>query len=176
MMKTACVADAAGPLCKCGCGERVPRRKSNRGQGWFNRYVTGHYRKPLPVEVPLCKCGCGKEVGRKGRGFSTWIVGHHRQKHGHDRAQAKNNEYLFRKYGLTRPEYDSLVTKQDGRCGICGTSEVRRGDYRWCVDHDHSTGKIRGLLCFRCNSAIGLLDDNIGTAEKLVAYLREHKQ
>lgn len=51
--------------------------------------------------------------------------------------------------------YAELVIEQCGRCAICGEAPQRL-----CIDHDHKTGQLRGLLCSRCNSGIGLLDDN----------------
>ena len=75
--------------------------------------------------------------------------------------------FLMRAYGLTPGEYDALVVTQNGRCSICGC-----GDERLCVDHDHVTGIVRGLLCRNCNGGIGLLQDNPDLTEKATTYLR----
>lgn len=67
----------------------------------------------------------------------------------------------FRKYGITTRNYDWLFLKQKGCCAICGRnqSEVRE-HRRLSVDHDHKTGKVRGLLCLSCNTKLGWLENN----------------
>jgi transposase len=79
------------------------------------------------------------------------------------------NEYSHKKlyYGLTKSGYDYLYKKQNGRCAICGNGV----DGRLTVDHNHETGAIRGLLCPTCNSAIGLLKDNIEYLHSAIKYL-----
>jgi hypothetical protein len=59
------------------------------------------------------------------------------------------------------------VTAQEGRCATCG-----RGDKILCVDHNHSTGIVRGLLCHRCNLGIGFLQDNPDLTQRATDYLR----
>lgn len=80
-----------------------------------------------------------------------------------------------RHYGLKRPEYDRMLADQGGVCAICGTDNWgnNRGP---SVDHDHVTGKIRGLLCANCNSSLGFLRDSIEVATRVVQYLRRHKE
>lgn len=81
------------------------------------------------------------------------------------------NTYLKSVYGITLKQYEELAAAQGGRCAICHDEKFgRRGVRRFAVDHDHKTGKVRGLLCGRCNVGLGLFD----TEEKLlaaVAYL-----
>lgn len=64
-----------------------------------------------------------------------------------------------KKLGITGDEYKSLYKKQRGRCGICERRLYSKRYNAFCVDHEHSTGKIRGLLCHNCNGAIGMLRD-----------------
>jgi hypothetical protein len=71
-------------------------------------------------------------------------------------------------YRLTVEEYEKILAFQHGVCAGC--SAPPRGT-RLAVDHDHKTGRIRGLLCWLCNRAIGLLRDNAKAATKLGAYL-----
>lgn len=92
-----------------------------------------------------------------------------------DKARAytrKNN--LVRKYGLTQKEYDYLFQLQDGLCGICGSpaSNERYGVLN--VDHNHVTGKIRGLLCNSCNRGLGQLKDNVELLRAATSWLEEH--
>ena len=92
----------------------------------------------------------------------------------HDRIRRDDPDYRYRwAYGMDRGEYDALVEKQDGKCGICGVTENLNRN-RWCVDHDHSTGKVRGLLCVKCNTGIGNLGDTLEAVEKAVKYLKEN--
>lgn len=75
---------------------------------------------------------------------------------------------LWVKYRLTDAEYDSILKHQGGVCAGCGEPPRKT---RLAVDHDHKTGRIRGLLCWLCNRAIGILRDNAKAAARLGAYL-----
>lgn len=91
----------------------------------------------------------------------------------YDRIRRVDPDYRYRReYGMERGEYDALVEKQGGKCGICGVTENLNRN-RWCVDHDHSTGKVRGLLCVKCNTGIGNLGDTLEAVERAVKYLKE---
>jgi hypothetical protein len=79
------------------------------------------------------------------------------------------HSYLQRKYGMTFSEYNSLLQQQSGVCAICFTKEVL--DKSLIVDHCHQTGKVRGLLCDKCNFAIGLLKDNPETIMSAFNYI-----
>ena len=76
---------------------------------------------------------------------------------------------LMKRYGMTTSDFDEWYNRQAGRCAICHTKpEIL------CVDHDHETGLIRGLLCNNCNRGIGLLGDNISRLRSAVGYLTAH--
>lgn len=82
-------------------------------------------------------------------------------------------------YGMTIAEYDTILATQDGKCAICEQPErsvhAPRGKaFRLSIDHSHETGRIRGLLCQRCNRAIGLLGDDPGLLLRAIAYLEAH--
>ncbi len=86
--------------------------------------------------------------------------------------------HLLKTYGITEADYDALIVAQGGKCAICQTSNpmVRSGaDARWHVDHDHDTGKVRGLLCFRCNSGLGHFDDDQTRLKQAIEYLAKNK-
>lgn len=78
------------------------------------------------------------------------------------------------RYGLTVDQYDALLEKQGGGCAIClkPMPEEGSGHLRLCVDHCHDTGEVRGLLCMRCNTALGALGDSLERLEIAVEYLR----
>lgn len=79
-----------------------------------------------------------------------------------------NNVYgnILHKYNIGKPDYDLLVKLHNGKCWICNESPAV------IVDHCHKTGRIRGLLCVRCNVAIGYLEDAV-LVEKGLMYLRQ---
>lgn len=86
----------------------------------------------------------------------------------------KYREYkLQRNYGISLEEFDLMVTAQGDRCACCGTSEPGGSKETWNVDHDHSTGKVRGLLCTNCNHGIGKLGDSIEGLEQALRYLKQ---
>ena len=68
------------------------------------------------------------------------------------------------KYGLTVSEYDNILSRG---CQVCGSTTSL------CLDHDHYTGKVRGCLCSNCNTALGLLKDNLERIKNLAKYLEE---
>lgn len=79
---------------------------------------------------------------------------------------------LIRKYGITIEQYESLFKKQDGKCAICGTLEIKRAKAKYFnVDHNHITGEIRGLLCHNCNVLLGKLNDDVEMCKKVIEYL-----
>ncbi len=66
-------------------------------------------------------------------------------------------------YGLTVEDYDKLLESQNGGCAICGLKTEPNGK-SLCVDHNHETGQIRGILCFRCNTFVGQLEHPLRSA------------
>jgi hypothetical protein len=84
----------------------------------------------------------------------------------------QRNWTLFNKYGITIEGYDRLLAAQGGRCAICGSTETKSNARKhFCIDHDHKTGEIRGLLCMTCNSGIGGLNDDPSLVLAALAYL-----
>ena len=86
----------------------------------------------------------------------------------------KIRQYSYKyNYGIDIGEVNALYIVLRGRCMICNVF-MKDGDYKtmMVIDHDHSNGKIRGLLCRRCNSAIGLLDDRPEVMQNAIKYLQ----
>lgn len=77
---------------------------------------------------------------------------------------------LNRDFGLSVIEYKYILAKQNFVCAICGQPDANR---RLSVDHCHATGKVRGLLCLRCNRGIGLFQDDPNRLVKASVYLKE---
>ncbi len=76
--------------------------------------------------------------------------------------------HLKRRYGLTREDFDSLLATQGFLCPIC----LKRPAVH--VDHDHRTGKVRGILCEMCNGGLGQFRDSPKTIEAAIEYLENH--
>lgn len=81
------------------------------------------------------------------------------------RRAAKKLEF---NHGITQEQYDALLKSQGGVCAIC---KRQPGKTKLCVDHDHKTNRIRGLLCGKCNTALGLLNDDIAQLQAAIKYL-----
>ncbi len=80
---------------------------------------------------------------------------------------------LKKMYGISLQEYDAMFDSQHGVCKICGG--VNKSGKRLSVDHNHLTGKVRGLLCQSCNFMVGLSQENSDILLKTALYLRENK-
>lgn len=85
-------------------------------------------------------------------------------------------QQLRKNYGLTPEDYDRMYDEQGGKCAICKSDDHkgRKSVKYWPIDHCHTTGKIRGLLCFRCNSGLGNFKDDIDSLKQAIEYLEKH--
>ena len=77
------------------------------------------------------------------------------------------DQYLKREYGISLERYEQIADGQDWRCAICGRTA------RLHVDHDHETGRVRGLLCGECNRGIGLFKDDVDSLKMAIEYLKK---
>ena len=75
------------------------------------------------------------------------------------------------KYGLNKEDYYSLFKEQDNKCAICKISFDKTKAF---VDHDHNTGKVRGLLCTKCNTLLGMANDDIKILQNALKYLKQN--
>ena len=76
-------------------------------------------------------------------------------------------------YGITLEQYDKMFEAQGNSCAIC--NGVNKSGRKLSVDHDHKTGKVRGLLCGKCNHGIGQFNDSVRLLQKVISYLRAAK-
>ena len=121
-----------------------------------------------------------KEIARQKS--IQWIKNNPERKKEMDIEYKKNNKqkvsYLNWKGGLKRNfnisdiEYNIMFNKQNGSCKICNTHQSNL-KFRLCVDHNHKTGQVRGLLCSKCNSALGLLQDSSQLLRVAANYIEE---
>jgi hypothetical protein len=89
------------------------------------------------------------------------------------KAPADRKSHLKRNFGLTLDDYDRMLEEQGGGCAICGDPP---GQTALHVDHCHETGVVRGLLCFRCNSALGNLRDDPDIITLALVYVTRHRE
>ena len=75
---------------------------------------------------------------------------------------------ISKKYGVSKEQWEEMYEQQEGKCAICGKLPKKI-----CVDHDHKTGKVRGLLCDECNRALGFFYDNIKSLKNAINYLEK---
>lgn len=94
-------------------------------------------------------------------------------------SDTSRNYDLRTKYGITLDEYKERVERQYGLCAICQQPETRpsrSGRKGLAVDHDHTTNKVRELLCWRCNVALGMVEDNPLLLTAMIDYLFKHSE
>ena len=84
--------------------------------------------------------------------------------------QQRRNRHLRDKYGITQADFDRMLEEQGNACAICNSSYPGHTG-KFNVDHCHDTGKVRGLLCWDCNAAIGKLGDNAEGVQRALDYL-----
>ncbi|WP_061164726.1 endonuclease VII domain-containing protein [Caballeronia temeraria] len=82
---------------------------------------------------------------------------------------------MRQKYGVDAMQYQALTEQQQNKCAICETGLIHAGQTASsaCVDHCHTTGKVRGLLCYHCNRALGLFKDSQKSLQSAIDYLRK---
>jgi len=86
--------------------------------------------------------------------------------------QGKWRDYHYKKsYGITEKEAEDLLLTQGGLCAICSV-EIKKLGRKGCVDHCHETGVVRGILCGKCNTALGKFGDDIEKLQKAINYLK----
>lgn len=98
----------------------------------------------------------------------------YRDSHKEDEKKRLESYRLLRKYGLSVEERDKILESQNYKCAICG--KLSTPNKKLHVDHNHKTNQVRELLCFSCNSIIGLSHENIETLQSIINYLNKHKQ
>lgn len=89
---------------------------------------------------------------------------------GKEMSKRASKKYCLKLYGVSVEEYNEIFNNQEGKCAICDIpqSELKS---RLGVDHNHVTNQVRGLLCHKCNLALGLLDDSIEILDRAKVYL-----
>lgn len=98
-----------------------------------------------------------------------------KQRHQETKHERRVNN-LKQLYGIDDTDYDRMLVEQGGCCAICGSKDHKNSRTKYfAVDHCHSTGVVRGLLCNSCNKGIGLLQDNPEVLKAAAGYLERQK-
>ena len=93
---------------------------------------------------------------------------------GNKRCRIKTRSYQLKThYGITLEDFDIIFKLQSNSCKICKNKNITGKN--WHVDHCHKTGKIRGILCQKCNQALGMVYDDISILEKMIEYLKDNQ-
>jgi Recombination endonuclease VII len=140
-------------------------------------------------EKRCCKCKENKEVSlfskckREKSGLQVWCKAcmkswkpevkraYDRKKYYEHNDEWRNQNYI-RRYGISLQEYNAKLEEQNNVCKLC-LSSCTTGR-RLAVDHCHTTGKVRGLLCKNCNQALGLFKESADLIEKAADYIKEN--
>lgn len=117
---------------------------------------------------PMCKV-CTKEKSR------IWHKNNleYGRKYNLGYRSQRKDQTLKRVYGISLEEHQKMLKEQNNRCAICLKEIAGKGCH---VDHDHTSSKVRGLLCSKCNSGLGLFVDNVEALQRAVIYLNKSKE
>lgn len=125
----------------------------------------------MPYADPEVKRAKDREYGTRNREARAARAKAWRRERDPEQMRAYGRKsHLKSKFGLTQEDYDAMLEAQAGGCAICGTEDTSPWDW-FCIDHDHQTGTVRGLLCRSCNTAIGQVADSPEILRQAVAYL-----
>lgn len=156
-----CIADKRGVSLENWRGKSTKRSEENQKRAedaYLNGYTTytptdpcpkGHFERFIGSNNCL---ECSRKINR-------------------DRKHKQRWKRIYKEYGITESDFYRIKEDQSGACKICQTGLHKTNTH---IDHCHSTGRVRGLLCNRCNQAIGLLDESQIKIDKAAQYLREH--
>jgi hypothetical protein len=151
-----------------GCGKRPQRETSCVCQQCHaNSLASVKKRRQACIEKGVCT-NCMKNKPEEGRRLceACRIIKH--------RTPEQNLERATKKHGLTMEDFNQFLEDQDGVCAICHEFNGGRAD-RLNIDHCHTTGKVRGLLCHKCNRGIGLFKDSVENLQSAISYLQRHE-
>ena len=114
------------------------------------------------------------------KGHSSSCTSCRQSKQRADWTPGQQSEYKLKAmYGITLADYEVLYNDQEGRCAICNKVETALSNTGYvknlAVDHCHETGKVRGLLCNRCNVGLGMFEDNVNNLKIAIHYLNKEK-
>jgi len=171
----------AGRIC-AQCGQPVPITRNNRsvtcsrecGVAYQNAKRAADKAAHKLATRPPC-LDCGGPIPPERHGGAKFCSPECKKRAMAVRWRAKWPHYMRQYlYGVTPDEYEAMMLSQDGRCAICRSDAWPGKHNRPHVDHDHVTGKVRGLLCGKCNVGLGNLGDDPERLRAAAAYIETH--
>lgn len=166
-----------------GCGDFALVKKSLLCVRHYSRFRGYGRTDTLTADRP-CQ-NCGKSMSLHGANAAIQVFCSEKCRAADKRSKytatqlVERSSYGYRwrlmnSYGITIEQYQRIWADQYGLCAICFRSESEIGE-RLCVDHDHDTGIVRGLLCRKCNKAIGGFCELIERVERAAEYMKQAK-
>ncbi len=134
----------------------------------FKKLTTKSALKKYPDGYYWCCETCYKQIVWT---FNPGEEPNNRQARRRDK-RARRIDLVRSTYGLSEEEYMSKISEQENLCAICKKKDENKV---LCVDHDHATDKVRGLLCGNCNVGLGNFRDNTKVLEAAIAYLERYR-
>ena len=164
---------------KCiDCGGKVSRRDTVRCRSCANKHRSVGKGGVVPID---------EQKRRRKIYKAKWAKRNRKKIYERKRDRISRDPELYRRralnstlkwmYGITIDDYDAMLEKQNGGCAICGHKPERtaKGVEKLCVDHCHKSMKIRGLLCMRCNTALGHFNEDLTFLKNAIEYLNNHE-
>ena len=140
------------------CSEVFPRYNDPSNRTGWRRYCSVECRPKRKKEAMMLVCEYCEDP----------FISNRKKKYCSDRCSTSSRaDKRFRGHKISKDEFRELLVSQGGLCKICGDSG------NLCIDHDHQTGEVRGLLCGLCNSGLGMFRDNLAHLSKAIEYLRD---
>jgi Recombination endonuclease VII len=153
------------------CPNRVVAPKSGKMPRWCADCRARRQVERGQKRLAVRRCyKCKEPVPEAARKPGHAVCGNCRGERRKDE-QIRERRRTLRKYGLTQEQFDELLAAQDGRCAGCGTDEP--GAKGWNIDHCHTYGHVRALLCLPCNTIIGLADEDPAKLRGLAFWLEQ---
>jgi hypothetical protein len=133
----------------------------------LNRVKMAEWRARNPEKVRESNRKQRQKPGAKERNYAKTVEWRKAN------ADKVRKQQIRHKYGLSGDQFDAMLQAQNWCCAICGT-QLRFGLGGLTVDHCHTTGRVRGILCTQCNTGVGMFRENPATFTRALAYLEAH--
>lgn len=159
------------------CGETKPKSEFGKKKGSKDGLKGQCYACTALERKEYVARNPEKAAEASRKSASKWQKEHrvkssaNKQKYKKDHPDKTRDGYYRRTYGITLADYDQMLVDQGGVCKICGADSPGGRGWRFQVDHCHLTGRVRGLLCYRCNTLLGNAQDSPATLARAIEYL-----
>ena len=147
----------------------MPTREQR--QAYMREYLKTYVRKALTLEEKMERSR-QRQARYAADAVHREAVKAQARAYGKKNPESKRKARLRQEFDLSLAQYESMLAAQGGGCAICGRPP--RDDISLHVDHDHDSGAIRGITCFRCNNALGDLNDDPKLLARAAQYLQRH--